>query len=518
MGSSFDTLPERHARLARLHAVLASPKREAYLLGIDVLYRLFTKERWILKQDYLGNLTNRLSTAFLDFSPDEDDSVLDTIVPEAEAEQDIVGDRFQAQARCIFHRLKRAGWFYERPDKIDGENKAILVVPAEAHELARYVSNYEILFAHGSGVSASSPCVYPAFSTLKAALDDYSKARGTSDDASNPTLDRPAVREAVARNLFNAVSFSIERASVLNDRIRGAIHEFWLLEERISKITCSAELLPLVSGEYRAKLLDGIMQPLRLEDGYDHYGRRIVRLLDAIIGDATAIDLLVEGAALMGEVESDLDARTDVQLLRYRFAKEIAEAWDFATTLDAEVSDLIMRKYRIVLGSNTSAEGSLARILMRMCDANEAVSALALETLCGCALLPPSDAFYDGDLPMPRVNREARPDHRVVINDSGSVKPASAESKPKPSPAFAAARGFRDKILRANGTLDNGSLALDGRRDRAQQMLYALAAHSPRSGYVVASVDDSKRIVRNGQNVPSVTFCAVTDRKETQDG
>lgn len=515
MDVAFGNLTGRSAALARLHAVLSSPKRAGYILGIEVLYHLFSTERWILKEHFLEQLSERFENSVFDFSRDEDE-LLDRWMTESEDDEaepdEPAASKARLSARTVYHRLGRAGWFFVCKDEVNGALCDTLVVPHEASSLARFVALTEAPFERGASRGAESPCVYPTFTTIKMATDEYLDASAPQKGHGTRPIERPAVREAVAKKLYNSLMFAEERSKTLNDRLREALHGFKILSDRISRATGMAELGKLVEVDYRKALFESVMQPLRLEDGFDHYGARVVGILDSWLMDDDVMELIAEGSRLAGGERSTVSLKTDIYLLRYDFGLTLKEVWDYVTSLETGVAELVARRYRILLGGHTSTETGLSRCLMRLCSDNPRVCEIAVEALHAVFPVPFEDSFYDEDFYRVRSRREARPDRTVTITESSMVKKSARMPTARENGIKAAVAKMNAMIEKRGGLVTNDDLALAGRDDRAFQMVCVLAGNGKDADYVVREIDDTLRIRSGSQNVPFVTFEAKAGR------
>ena len=483
----------------RLYAVLSSPKREFYVHGIIVLWDLHCSKRWITKDDFVDTLATRFENylvggllggrdEFLDenFAVEEDES------PEEESPL--------SRARIVLRRLYETGWFELFKDSVEGTLKTTLVVGDQASRLAEFVA----ADARRSHVDSTS-CVLNVRASLEHAHDGLERARTDGRD-----IDDAVVRGVVGRELCEALKNARERSEALNARIRRTCHEFKLTSMRIAGCRTQHDL-QLVMDDYERGLFDSIMQPLRIEDGFDRNGDVIVRMLDAWSVDSELMALVREASRLPGMPEGLSRPFEFIQDVRYTYAVRIRDAWEYALSLEKRVTSEMSKKHRMLLGGSSTMAAAYERAIMQISQSDEARAAHALEAMQAALSLPDKGPFDDSCLSAFRAQDDAEKMNRVRIADQGDMATVRRDDAVSESALARAGRRMRAMVAHA-GEVDGSSLPLSSRADRVQQMLYVLAADSKDSAYVVPQVDDNDRVVSGGQNIAHVRFVGRASR------
>ncbi len=477
----------------RLYAVLSSPKRDFYVHGIIVLWDLHCSKRWITKDDFVETLATRFENhlvngalgvrdEFLDenFSVEEDDS--------AEEESPL------SRARIVFRRLHETGWFELFKDSVEGALKTTLVVGDRASRLAEFVT----ADARRSHVDSTS-CVLNVRASLEHAQSGLERAR-----VDGRGIDDAVVRGVVGRELCEALKNARERSEALNARIRRTCHEFKLTSMRIASCRTQYDL-QFVMDDYEQGLFDSIMQPLRIEDGFDRNGDAIVRMLDAWSVDSDLMALVREASRLPGMPEGLSRPFEFIQDVRYTYAVRVRDAWEYALSLEKRVTSEMSKKHRMLLGGASTMAAAYERAIMQVSQSDETRADLALEAMQDVLFLPDKGAFDDSCLSTFRAQEDAEKMNRVMIADQGDM-PAVRRDDAVAESALTRAGKKMQRMVACQGEVDGSSLPLSSRADRVQQMLYVLAADSKDSAYAVPRIDDEDRMSSGGQNIVRVRF------------
>ena len=477
----------------RLYAVLSSPKRDFYVQGIVVLWDLHCSKRWITKDDFVETLATRFENhlvvgmlgnrdEFLDenFSVEEDDS--------SEEESPL------SRARIVFRRLHETGWFELFKDSVEGALETTLVVGDRASRLAEFVATDE----RRSHVDSTS-CVLNVRAGLEHAQSGLERAR-----VGGRGVDDAVVRGVVGRELCEALKNARDRSEALNARIRRTCHEFKLTSMRIA--SCRSQYdLQFVMDEYEQGLFDSIMQPLRIEDGFDRNGDAIVRILDAWSVDSGLLALVREAAHLPGMPEGLSRPFEFIQDVRYTYAVRVRDAWEYALPLEKRITSEMSKKHRMLLGGSSTMAAAYERAIMRISQHDETLAAHALAAMQEALVLPDKGSFDDSCLSALRLQDDATKMNRVRIFDQGDMPEVRRGDAVTESALTRARKTMQDMVAR-EGEVDGASLPLSSRADRVEQMLYVLAADSKGSSYSVPGIDDDDRLSSGGRNIARVRF------------
>lgn len=477
----------------RLYAVLSSPKRAFYVHGIIVLWDLHCSKRWITKDDFVETLATRFENHLVsgtlgacDEFLDENFSIVEDDSPEDEDPL--------SQARIVFRRLHETGWFELFKDSVEGALETTLVVGDRASRLAEFVA----ADARRSHVDSTS-CVLNVRASLEHAQSGLARIQ-----AAGRSIDDAVLRGVAGRELCEALKNARERSDALNARIRRTCHEFKLTSMRIA--SCRSQYdLQLVMDDYEQGLFDSIMQPLRIEDGFDRNGDAIVRILDAWSVDSDLLALVHEASRLPGMPEGLSRPFEFIQDVRYTYAVRVRDAWEYALSLEKRVTSEMSKKHRMLLGGASTMAAAYERAIMQVSQSDETLAALALEAMQESLFLPDRGPFDDSCLSTFRTQDDAEKMNRVMVADKGDMPAVSRDDAVVESALARAGRKMRGMVAR-QGEVDGSSLPLSNRADRIQQMLYVLAADSKDSTYVVPRIDDEDRVSSGGQNIVRVRF------------
>ena len=317
-------------------------------------------------------------------------------------------------------------------------------------------------------------------------------------------LDDAVLRSVVGRELCEALKNAQERSAVLNARIRRTCHEFKLTSMRIAGCRTQYDL-QLVMDDYEQGLFDSIMQPLRIEDGFDRNGDAIVRMLDAWSVDSELLSLVHETSRLPGMPEGLSRPFEFIQDVRYAYAVRVRDAWEYALSLEKRITSEMSKKHRMLLGGTSTMAAAYERAIMHIAQSDDALAACALEAMRDALFLPGKGPFDDSCLSTFRAHDDAEKMNRVRIADRGDMATVCRADAVAESALTRAGKKMQRMIAR-QGSLDGSSLPLSSRADRVEQMMYVLAADSKDSTYVVSRIDDEDRVVSDGQNIARVRF------------
>ncbi|WP_462134798.1 Wadjet anti-phage system protein JetA family protein [Slackia piriformis] len=477
----------------RLYAVLSSPKRMFYVHGIVVLWDLHCAKRWITKDDFVETLATRFENYLIEGNLGVRDEFLDKNF--SIEEEDCADEEDPSlQARIVFRRLHETGWFELFKDAVEGSLRTTLVVGEQASRLAEFVAA-EQRHAHVDSTS----CVLNVRVGLEHAQGALNQMRSGSRG-----LDDAVLRSVVGRELCEALKNAQERSAVLNARIRRTCHEFKLTSMRIAGCRTQYDL-QLVMDDYEQGLFDSIMQPLRIEDGFDRNGDAIVRMLDAWSVDSELLSLVHETSRLPGMPEGLSRPFEFIQDVRYAYAVRVRDAWEYALSLEKRITSEMSKKHRMLLGGTSTMAAAYERAIMHIAQSDDALAACALEAMQGVLFLPGKGPFDDSCLSTFRAHDDAEKMNRVRIVDRGDMATVCRADAVAESALTRAGKKMQRMIAR-QGSLDGSSLPLSSRADRVEQMLYVLAADSKDSTYVVPRIDDEDRVVSDGQNIARVRF------------
>lgn len=477
----------------RLYAVLSSPKRTFYVHGIVVLWDLHCAKRWITKDDFVETLATRFENYLIEGKLGVRDEFLDKNF--SIEEEDCSDEESPSlQARIVFRRLHETGWFELFKDTVEGSLRTTLVVGEQASRLAEFVA------AEQRHIRVdSTSCVLNVRVGLEHAQSALSQLKSDSCE-----LDDAVLRSVVGRELCEALKNARERSAALNARIRRTCHEFKLTSMRIASCRTQHDL-QLVMDDYEQGLFDSIMQPLRIEDGFDRNGDAIVRMLDAWSVDSELLSLVREAARLPGMPEELSRPLEFIQDVRYAYAARVRDAWEYALSLEKRVTSEMSKKHRMLLGGSSTMAAAYERVIMHIAQSDEALAACALEAVQDVLSLPDKGPFDDLSLSTFRTNDDAEKMNRVRIAERGDMDTVCRADAAAESALTRAGKKMQCMIAR-QGAVDGLSLPLSSRADRVEQMLYVLAADSRDSAYAVSLVDDDDRVVSGGQNIARVRF------------
>ena len=489
-------------RFRALHSLTASPKRSLYVLGIQTLWNLCMRNRWVLKSDFIDELSQRLlNNPAIDSLSEPDQYLAEFMGDDGFDAPTSATDPAQTSriaAGQIYRRMKETGWFDVMRESVSSRSEATLRVSEEAHHFASYIVKHEIFRRRDL-----SACMFPVYATLKQANEDYLAIK---DD---PRLSAIAKTEA-SDNMLHSLVLADEKAQILHERLSIASHAYKELFEKISLCKTPNELLGLMKDDFRKRQFDEITQPLRVSDGIDRYSGKIVAILDSWIADDYAVQLLSEAATrASGSSSSTLEAfdlSTLLYKMRWEYSVSIGEFWDYLQELESSATASISRKYLLVSDDNPSLETELVKILYQLSDDNETVARLAAEAAEGAFQCPLSLAVSSDSLAAPRTKSQVDPDCIVPSNPDTQIHDSEPGALIKNSLYFRVVEEVSCMVETAGAAVPNSELPLSSRDDRVYQMLAVLAANTDLARYRIPPIDDETRIANDGLSVPSLIF------------